>query len=101
MAGDCRPPAPSCHLLQIPFPLLLARSGPVWWRGSCSAWTGQSPITTRAATTLLWFLVVIYRVLPTGMLQLHRQLHLGLVDLVVVAEGLEMRRQHLHAERTI
>src|SRR5208282_345896 len=45
--------------------------------------------------------VPVLRVLSRRTLQLHRNLQLGLVDLVVFPKSLETRRQHLHPQRTI
>src|SRR6266404_5305802 len=79
MAADCRTPGSRCHLPQIhhfPRPVPLLRF-------------------------FLLSVILIDRVLPARTLQLHRDFHLRLVDLVVFPKSLEMRRQHLHPQRTV
>jgi hypothetical protein len=45
--------------------------------------------------------IVVDRVLPAGPLQLYRDLHGGLVDLVVLSESLETLSEYLNAQHAI
>src|SRR6202167_373687 len=80
MAGDCRTLRAPCHLSPMQF---------------------HAPVPAPNALLRRFLVTSIGRVLVAWMLQLHRNLHLRLIDLVIFAEGLEMRRQHLHSQRAI
>src|SRR5260370_11276154 len=94
MAGDCRTQRSPCHCRKCNF-LSLAfsrRSFPLVF---------PIPATSTSLRLLLVPVILIHRVLPARTLQLYRNHHLRPIDLVVFPKSLEMRRQHLHPQRTI
>src|SRR5437763_3366249 len=50
---------------------------------------------------LLFRMIIVDRILSLRTLQLDRDLHLRLADLVIIAERLEALRQHLHSQRSV
>src|SRR5581483_5227224 len=66
-------------------------------------------LSNLASLWFLWFflllgtltLIVVYRELPTGALQLDGDLHLRLIDLIVLAERLETAGQDLNTQSSV